>query len=195
MSNTKLATNAHPFLVTISPTLGPNGGRQYLVGAARTHIGERTRLNHHPTVAGDSVRSQGEPVVIKVAPVARGRFRASFDGRVLVEASSTPFLDAARVLAGEGVDPATRIVMRHEGQSYDALISTVGAAAKLTVKESTRDGKPRFGNWHPYGGPGVPVPSPISQTELAGVSPHPAAPALPAEREAMNGEAEMRAQA
>jgi hypothetical protein len=134
-------------------------------------------------------------ISIVVAPVGRGRFRASFDRRVLVEGSSTPFLDAARVLAGEGVDPGTRIVMRPEGKDYDALTSTVAAAAKLTVKESTRDGKPRFVDWHPYGGPGVPVPSPISQTELAGVSPHPAAPTLPAEREAMNGEAEMRAQA
>jgi hypothetical protein len=77
----------------------------------------------------------------------RGRFRGSFGGRVLVETSSTPFLDAARVLAGEGGDPATRIVMRHEGQSYDALISTVGAAAKLTVED---DGAPRFRRWKPF---------------------------------------------
>jgi hypothetical protein len=45
-----------------------------------------------------------------------------------------PFIDAARVLEGEGVDPATRIVMRHEGKDYDALTSTVGIAAGLDVK-------------------------------------------------------------
>src|SRR5215470_2073014 len=83
--------------------------------------------------------------VVVVAPIERGRFRASFDGRVLVEASATPFLDAARFLAAEGVDPATRIVMRHQGKDYDALVSTVGTAAKLTVEEG--DGVPRFRRW------------------------------------------------
>jgi hypothetical protein len=126
------------------------------------------------------------PVVILIATVGRGRFRASFDGRVLVEASSTPFLDAARVLAGEGVDPATRIVMRHEGKDYDALTSTVAAAAKLTVKESTSDGKPRFGDWHPYGGPGVPVAPPMSKTDPAAI---PVAPTVPAFLRAMHGDA------
>ena len=118
-------------------------------------------------------------IIIVVAPVGRGRFRASFGGRVLVETSSTPFLDAARVLAGEGVDPATKIAMRHEGKDYDALTSTVAAAAKLTVKESTRDGKPRFGDWHPYGGPGAPVAPPMSETGPAVISPHPDALASP----------------
>src|SRR5712671_5312324 len=74
-----------------------------------------------------------DPIIIVVAPVGRGRFRAQVDGRVLVEASTMPFLDAARVLAGEGADPATRIVMRHEGKDYDALTSTIGAAAGLDV--------------------------------------------------------------
>jgi hypothetical protein len=85
--------------------------------------------------------------VVVVAPIERDRFSASFGGRVLVEASATPFLDAARVLAGEGVDPATRIVMRHRGKNYDALTSTVGAAVKLRVEEG--DGVPRFRRWRP----------------------------------------------
>jgi hypothetical protein len=127
-----------------------------------------------------------DPIIIVIAPVGRGRFRASFGSRVLVEASSTPFLDAARVLAGEGVDPATRIVMRHEGKDYDALTSTVAAAAKLTVKESTSDGKPRFGDWHPYGGPGVPVAPPMSKTDPAAI---PVAPTVPAFLRAMHGDA------
>ena len=58
-------------------------------------------------------------IIIVVAPVARGRFRASFGGRLLVESSNTPFPDAARILAGEGIEPATRIVMRHQGKDYD----------------------------------------------------------------------------
>jgi hypothetical protein len=132
----------------------------------------------HPQAADTAVRPV-DPVVILVASVGRGRFRASLDGRVLVSSTTTPLLDAARVLAGKGVDPATRIVMRHEGKDYDALTSTVAAAAKLTVKESTRDGKPRFGDWHPYGGPGVPVASPISETRQAGEDHGSGAPAPP----------------
>jgi hypothetical protein len=37
-------------------------------------------------------------------------------------------LDAARFLLVEGVDPATQIVMGHEGQNY-GLRSTIGSAA------------------------------------------------------------------
>jgi hypothetical protein len=137
----------------------------------------------HPQAADTAVRPV-DPVVVVSTPAGYGKrgplFSASVDGRTIVTASVTPFLDAARVLAGEGVDPATRIVMRHEGKDYDALTSTVGAAAKLAVKESTRDGKPRFGDWHPYGVPGVPVASPISETEPAGVDHRLDAPLLPA---------------
>src|SRR6267154_6368595 len=154
-----------------------------MIGATETgRVVELGSVNTR-LIAGTSARSQDktdDPVVILVTPIGRGRFRGSCGGRVLVEASATPFLDAARVLAGEGVEPATGIVMRHEGKDYDALTSTVAAAAKLTVKESTSDGKPRFGDWHPYGGPCVPVASPISETEPAGVDDHrPDAPALP----------------
>jgi hypothetical protein len=73
------------------------------------------------------------------------------------------------VLVGEGVDPASRIVMRHEGKDYDALTSTVGVAAKLTVKESTKDGKPRFVGWQPFREQGVRGSSPISDTRAARV--------------------------
>jgi hypothetical protein len=141
------------------------------------------RASGRPAQAPDSCdQPERQTIVIVVAPVGRGKFSASYLGRVLVVSSNIPFCDAARALAGEGVDPATRIVMRHEGKDYDALTSTVAAAAKLTVKESTRDGKPRFGDWHPYGGPCVPVASPISETEPAGVEDdhRPDAPALPA---------------
>jgi hypothetical protein len=75
-----------------------------------------------------------------------------FDGhvgdRLVVSRSTQPLLDACRVLTGEGVDPSTRVVMRHEGQDYDALRSTVGAAAKLRVAEAR--GRPVFRDWVPY---------------------------------------------
>lgn len=44
-------------------------------------------------------------------------------------------LDAARALLAEGMDPATRLVMRHAGSPHDALASTIGTAAGLTVRE------------------------------------------------------------
>jgi hypothetical protein len=53
----------------------------------------------------------------------------------------------------EGCNPATPIVMRHEGSVMDALRTTVGHAAKLTVDEPA-DGKrpPRFRDWRPSDG-------------------------------------------
>ncbi len=69
--------------------------------------------------------------------------------RVIVRRSHTPLLDACRVLAAEGVDPATPVAMHHEGKDYDALRSTVGAAVKLTVRD-TRGGKPAFAEHESY---------------------------------------------
>jgi hypothetical protein len=192
-------------------------------GAAR----EAGRTNDGSTVAVpvSADRPPHQTVVIVVSPATnadgqrayskRGQpFNASNYGRIIVTAIPTPFLDAARVLAAKGVDPAAIIVMRHQGANYDALRSTVGAAAKLRVND-TETGRPRFSRFvpwnagapagqgaphiapneveatkgaagalasrHPYGGPSVPVASPISETEPAGVDDHrPDAPALPA---------------
>jgi hypothetical protein len=76
-------------------------------------------------------------------------FDGKVDGRSVVERSTTPFCDAARVLLAEGVRPEAKIVMRHAGSAADALRSTVGAAAGLTVTDATADGKPRFAKWQP----------------------------------------------
>ena len=72
-------------------------------------------------------------------------FDGRVDGRSVVKRSPTPFCTAARALLAEGIDPATRLIMRHEGSPNDALRSTVGAAAKLTVADGT--GKPVFAPW------------------------------------------------
>jgi hypothetical protein len=69
--------------------------------------------------------------------------RGAIDGRRIVKRSTPPFCDAARVLLGEGINPDTAFVMRHDGSPYDALRSTVGVAAKLTVKDN--HGKPASG--------------------------------------------------
>jgi hypothetical protein len=73
-------------------------------------------------------------------------FDGKLDGRSVVKRSATPFCAAARVLLGEGVDSAARFIMRHEGSPHDALRSTVGVAAKLTVADSST-GKPVFVPW------------------------------------------------
>ena len=75
----------------------------------------------------------------------QGQFEARLDGK-LICISHQPLLDGARVLAADGVDPATPIAVKHEGTAFDALRSTVGAAAKLTVEESG----PRFAPWKPF---------------------------------------------
>ncbi len=87
----------------------------------------------------------------------------------MVERSTTPFCDAARVLLAEGVDPVTRVVMRHAGSLADALRSTVGTAAGLTVADDT-GGKPVFRTWKPYdAGSAVAVASPMRQNESPAV--------------------------
>jgi hypothetical protein len=75
-------------------------------------------------------------------------FDGAVDGRRIVKRSTTPFCEAARVLLAEGIKPDTAFVMRHDGNAYDAMRSTVGAAAKLTATDD-RLGKPIFAKWKP----------------------------------------------
>jgi hypothetical protein len=85
----------------------------------------------------------GQPLAIIVAPVGRGQFRAWLDrGPELVRSSSTPFLSGCRKLLDLGYDPQQQVVMRHSGADHDALRSSIGAAARLTVRED--GGGPRF---------------------------------------------------
>jgi hypothetical protein len=86
-------------------------------------------------------------MIITVHPTNPGRYRAMHDDRELARGRE-PFLDAARVLRDEGVDPATPLIMRHAGSDTDCIVSTVGAAANLIVEEGT-DGMPRFRKWRP----------------------------------------------
>jgi hypothetical protein len=69
-------------------------------------------------------------------------FDGKVEGRFVVERSTTPLCDAARVLLAEGIKPDTVLVMRHAGSIADALRSTVGAAAGLTVRQD--NGPPGF---------------------------------------------------
>jgi hypothetical protein len=84
---------------------------------------------------------------IFVVETRGGCFRAYLaNGRELVKSSRTPFLDAARVLLAEGVDPATRLTMLRG--STESLSAPIGEAAKLKVKETEVYG-PRFEPWTP----------------------------------------------
>jgi hypothetical protein len=91
----------------------------------------------------------GDPIGITVKPVDRyGTFDA-YLGERLLTTSRQPFLDSARVLLAEGIDPATPLVMRRAGSQTDSLKGAVSAAAKLTVKETSTVG-PIFRKWEPY---------------------------------------------
>jgi hypothetical protein len=125
-------------------------------------------------------------IVLTVSPSLNGDGRKAYstrgqlfdgkiDGRFVVKRSTTPFCDAARVLLAEGVRPEAKLVMRHAGSAADALRSTVGVAAKLTVKDN--HGKPVFKRWQPYDGrQPMPVTSPVREADLA-------APLVPSEPE------------
>jgi hypothetical protein len=77
-----------------------------------------------------------------------GRFAASIGDRIIVQSSRQPFLDAARVLVGEGHEPGTMVTMRHAGGTADAMRAKLGMAAGLTVAETAT----RFARWKPHPG-------------------------------------------
>jgi len=101
-----------------------------------------------------------------------GKFVATLDGRQLC-ISRQPLLDAARVLLADGVDPEIPIATRHAGSDFDAMTSTVGTAARWTVKENEIQ-SPHFVRWEAFPASRVrpslrqnerPVPDPVSDTE------------------------------
>ena len=87
-------------------------------------------------------------LTIIVSPAGRGNFVAHLDGRQLCNATRSPFLTAARQLLSEGEDPDIKISMRHAGSDTDCLTSTIGVAAKLSVKKDR--GRLQFVPWEPF---------------------------------------------
>jgi hypothetical protein len=95
-----------------------------------------------------------------------GKFDGYIGERQIVAASRTPFCDGARALLADGsARPNDSLIMRHAGSQHDALRASVAVAAKLTIKEETKDGKPRFESWHPHpkAVPSVPVDAPMRE--------------------------------
>lgn len=84
-----------------------------------------------------------------IYPLGRGVYRVECDGRLICGRSDQPLLDGARVLQVEGVSPGALVSMRHAGSEHRSLTSTVGAAAKLTVKETPKEG-PYLAPYRPY---------------------------------------------
>jgi hypothetical protein len=72
-----------------------------------------------------------------------GQFSAALDGTVIVAKSRMPLLDGARTILAAS-NSTYELIMRHSGSTVDALITTVGVAARLTVHESGPGGRPRF---------------------------------------------------
>ncbi len=121
----------------------------------------------------------GEAIVITVSLVretddrraysTRGQlFDGAVDGLAIVTRTTQPLMDAARVLLGDGTAPATPLALRHAGSAADALRSTVGAAAGLTIKDDSV-GKPVFRQWSPSpfnGGTAVPGSPPVRPAEV-----------------------------
>ena len=107
-----------------------------------------------PIVHADKALAATWPLTLILHPVfnrrgerLHGRFVATLDGRQLY--LQQPLLDAARVLINGGIDPATPIATRHTGADFDAMTSTVGAAAKWTVKENEIQ-SPHFVRWEAF---------------------------------------------
>jgi hypothetical protein len=70
-----------------------------------------------------------------------GRYKAVLaDGAVLLKSSRQPFLDGARALLAQGIDPETVLVMARKSTGAESLRARVGDAAKLTVREDDRIG-------------------------------------------------------
>jgi hypothetical protein len=88
-------------------------------------------------------------IVKPIGPSARRGmlFQTTLDS-VELTTSHQPFLDSARQLLAQGVDPDTVLAMRHEGKDHDALRGRLGDLAKLTVSEAS-DGRslPDFRPW------------------------------------------------
>lgn len=121
-----------------------------------------------PAVAGQS------PLVITVELVGHGRFRATLNGSTVIKWSRTPFFDAARVLIAEGRDPAATLIMRRPGSATDALVTRIGAAARLMIREDR--GGPAFVPYHKLPRKLDAGPPPIAPGELTATLPADEAP-------------------
>jgi hypothetical protein len=111
----------------------------YLDVSAAPDVGDHRTRNipvYAPAArcAGRSLPHMSDPLIIVVAENAdrAGRFDAHHNGRYLCT-SVSPFLDACRVLAMQGHDPESQVIMRHAGSDHDSLRGRLGIVAGLEL--------------------------------------------------------------
>jgi len=87
------------------------------------------------------------PTIITIAAISTraGYYAARCDGRLLCR-SRQPLLDGARELLAFGYAADAVIVMKHAGSEVEAMRSTIGVAARLSV-ETDEQGRPIFRQW------------------------------------------------
>jgi hypothetical protein len=101
------------------------------------------------------------PIIISITPAAApGHSEARCNGRLLC-VSRQPHLDGARALLALGCSPQAVIVTRRG--NIDCLRSTVGAAARLTIKEKDAGNGPSFARWNAFSP--TPVAPPIAPAD------------------------------
>lgn len=111
-----------------------------------------------------------QAILLTVKPGKRpGTFDAYLGDEKLCT-SRTPFFTGARRLIERGVAPSKRLAMRHAGDDYDSLTSTVGEAARWTIEEGV-NGLVRRPYRHidlsQMGAKRKDVPSPVRQNEVS----------------------------
>jgi hypothetical protein len=68
---------------------------------------------------------------------------------ITVSGRHAPILSLCRALIEAGHDPATPLEA-YRGSTLCLRVRSIGEGAKLTVRESTSDGRPRFATFHPF---------------------------------------------
>jgi hypothetical protein len=84
------------------------------------------------------------PIRIDVVPMARGKWRATFNRKTLCLAAA-PMVKAARILIGQAFDPNLTLEMWHANATAWALRGRLGAVA-LTVLDGERAAQRRAKN-------------------------------------------------
>lgn len=70
----------------------------------------------------------------------------TFVGEERLGELNDPLTDGARILLERGYDPATKIALKHKGNTYVSLTASLGWAAEHTVKD-TPSQPPRFAKY------------------------------------------------
>lgn len=94
---------------------------------------------------GDCI-SAGQPGLRALRATIVGSNQAEANG--VTARGHAPVLALCRALIEAGVDPGTPLEA-FRGTTLCLRVRSVGEGARLTVKEITRDGKPRFVTFHP----------------------------------------------